>query len=119
MNFVPQFLTGTATGTTGSNSSMLIILILFFVLMWVFMIRPEKKKQKKVEQMRSALAVGDEVITIGGIMGKVVHVSEETVTIETGEDRVRIQLKKWAISNNVKADAEEEKEKEAKRQGKK
>ena len=68
-----------------------------------------EEKQKKVEEMRRALAVGDQVITIGGIMGKVVHVTEEDVTIETGEDRVRIQFKKYAISTNVKQEAAEAK----------
>lgn len=92
-----------------SNSSMLIILVVFFVMMWLLMVRPEKKKQKKVEEMRKALAVGDEVITIGGIMGKVVHVTDDDVTIETSEDRVRVQFKKYAISTNVKAEAAEAK----------
>ena len=94
-----------------SNSSMLIILVVFFVLMWLLMIRPEKKKQKKVEDMRKALTVGDEIVTIGGIMGKVVHVTDDDVTIETSEDRVRVQVKKWAISTNVKAEAAEAAEK--------
>lgn len=95
----------------GSNSSMLIILIAMLLVMWLLMIRPERKKQKKVEEMRKALSVGDVVISIGGIMGRVVHVTDEDVTIESGEDRVRIQLKKWAISTNVKAEAAEAKEK--------
>lgn len=95
----------------GSNSSMLIILIAMLLVMWLLMIRPERKKQKKVEEMRKALSVGDVVISIGGIMGRIVHVTDEDVTIESGEDRVRIQLKKWAISTNVKAEAAEAKEK--------
>ncbi len=95
----------------GSNSSMLIILIVMLVVMWLLMIRPEKKKQKKIEEMRKALSVGDEIVTIGGIMGRIVHVTDEDLTIESGEDRVRIQLKKWAVSTNVKAEAAEAKEK--------
>ena len=95
-----------ATGAGGS-SSMIIILLLFFVLMWFFMIRPEKKKQKKIEAMRSALSVGDEIV----IMGTIVHVTEDDITIETGEDKVRVQFKKWAVSSNVRADAAEAKEK--------
>lgn len=95
----------------GSNSSMLFILVAMLLVMWLLMIRPEKKKQKKIEEMRKALSVGDVVVTIGGIMGRVVHVTDEDITIESGEDRVRIQLKKWAISNNVKAEAAEAKEK--------
>lgn len=94
-----------------NNSSMLIILVVMLLVMWLLMIRPERKKQKKVEEMRKALSVGDVVITIGGIMGRIVHVTDEDVTIESGEDRVRIQLKKWAISTNVKAEAAEAKEK--------
>lgn len=95
----------------GGSSSWLIILIVMLVVMWLLMIRPEKKKQKKIEEMRKALSVGDEIVTIGGIMGKIVHVTDDDLTIESGEDRVRIQLKKWAVSNNVKAEAAEAKEK--------
>lgn len=100
----------TASGGMAGGST-LIILVLFFVLMYVFMIRPEKKKQKKVEEMRKALSVGDEIVTIGGIMGKIVHITEDDITIETSEDRVRVQFKKWAVSSNVKADAAEAAEK--------
>lgn len=103
MQFNNLFLTGDATG--GFGGSTLIILVLFFVLMYFFMIRPEKKKQKKVEEMRNALTVGDEIVTIGGVMGKIVHITEDDLTIETSEDRVRVQFKKWAVSSNVKADS--------------
>ncbi len=61
--------------------------------------------------MRNALTVGDEIITIGGIMGVVVNVTEDNITIETGEDKVRIQFKKWAVSSNVRAEAAEAKAK--------
>lgn len=105
-----MFLTGTG-GATGSSASMIIILLLFFVLMWFFMIRPEKKKQKKIEAMRNALSVGDEIITIGGVMGTIVHITEDDITIETSEDKVRVQFKKWAVSTNVRAEAAEAKEK--------
>ena len=105
-----MFLTGTG-GATGSSASMIIILLLFFVLMWFFMIRPEKKKQKKIEAMRNALSVGDEIVTIGGVMGTIVHVTEDDITIETSEDKVRVQFKKWAVSSNVRAEAAETKEK--------
>ena len=105
-----MFLTGTG-GATGSSASMIIILLRFFVLMWFFMIRPEKKKQKKIEAMRNALSVGDEIVTIGGVMGTIVHITEDDITIETSEDRVRVQFKKWAVSSNVRAEAAEAKEK--------
>lgn len=105
----------TSSSSGGSSTSMIIILLLFFVLMWFFMIRPEKKKQKKIEEMRNALSVGDEIVTIGGIVGTIVHVTEEDITIETGEDKVRVQLKKWAVSSNVRAEAAEAKEKAEKK----
>ena len=95
----------------GGNASMILLLLAFFVLIYFLMIRPEKKKQKKVEAMRNALTVGDEIITIGGIMGVVVNVTEDNITIETGEDKVRIQFKKWAVSSNVRAEAAEAKAK--------
>ena len=95
----------------GGNASMILLLLAFFVLMYFLMIRPEKKMQKKVEAMRNALTVGDEIVTIGGIMGVVVNVTEDNITIETGEDKVRIQFKKWAVSSNVRAEAAEAKAK--------
>lgn len=100
-----------AAANGGGSTSMILMLLAFFVLMWFFMIRPEKKKQKKIEAMRSALSVGDEIVTIGGVMGTIVHVTEDTITIETSEDKVRVQFKKWAVSTNVKAEAAEAKEK--------
>lgn len=88
---------------------MILILVVFFLIMYFIMIRPEKKKQKKIEAMRNALTVGDEIVTIGGIMGVVVNVTEDSITIETGEDKVRVKFKKWAVSNNVRAEAAEAK----------
>jgi len=95
------------TASAASSYSSIIMLVLIFVIFYFFLIRPENKRKKKLEQMRNDLSVGDEVVTIGGIAGKVVQATEETVTIETGEDRVRIQLKKWAISTNVRQEQAE------------
>ena len=98
------FLTADAAG---GSASMLIMIVLMFAVFYFFMIRPENKKKKQVEQMRSSLSVGDEITTIGAITGKVVQVTEDTVTFETGEDRVRIQVKKWGISTTAKMEAAE------------
>ena len=95
-----------ATGA-GSMATLLIPLLLMFGLMYLLIIRPENKKKKKAEEMRSNLSLGDEITTIGGITGKIVQVTEDTITFETGEDRVRIQVKKWAISTTAKMEAEE------------
>ena len=76
--------------------------LLMFVVIYFFMIRPENKKKKKIEEMRSSLGNGDKVTTIGGIMGEIVSTAGDSITIETGEDRVRIKVAKWAISRKDK-----------------
>lgn len=83
----------------------IIMLIAVFGIMYFIMIRPENKRKKAAEEMRNNVALGDEIVTIGGMTGKIVQVTEETVTFETGEDRVRIQIKKWAIQTNERAEA--------------
>ena len=101
-------LSGCATaGTTGdagaggaSSYSGIIILVVMIVVFYFMLIRPENKKKKAAEEMRKNLSVGDKITTIGGIVGKVVDVSGDLITFETGEDRVRLQVTKWAISTN-------------------
>ncbi|PKM74240.1 MAG: preprotein translocase subunit YajC [Firmicutes bacterium HGW-Firmicutes-16] len=96
--------TGT-TGTTGGSGGTIqfvISIAVLFAVFYFFMIRPENKKKKKVEEMRSSLGNGDKITTIGGIMGEIVSVSGDSITIESGDDRVRIQLAKWAISRKDK-----------------
>ena len=82
-------------GQYGSTIIMVVVLVAVF---YFFLIRPENKKKKKLQEMRDSLSVGDNVTTIGGIMGKIVNVSSDAVTFETGEDRVRVKVAKWAIS---------------------
>ena len=76
-----------------------IMLGLMFVMLYFFMIRPENKQKKEADDLRNSLAVGDEVTTIGGITGTICAVKENTIVLETGADRVRIEMTKWAISN--------------------
>ena len=78
----------------------IIMIGLLFVVFYFFLIRPENKKKKQLQQMRSALKVGDQITTIGGIVGKVVSIKDDMITFETGEDRVRMQVMRWAISAN-------------------
>lgn len=85
---------------SGMTSSLLMI-VLMFALMYFLMIRPEKKRKQQAENMRNALKKGDSIVTIGGIMGKVVSVSDESFVIETSEDRVRVEFAKWALNTNV------------------
>ena len=101
------FLTADAPTAAGGGLSMIIMLVVMFAIMYFMVIRPENKKKKKAEDMRNSLSLGDEITTIGGITGKIVQITEDTITFETGEDRVRLQVKKWAISTTAKMEAEE------------
>jgi len=100
------FLTADPAAAAG-GSSMLLMIVLMFAVFYFLIIRPENKKKKKVEEMRNSLSLGDEITTIGGITGKIVQITEDTITFETGEDRVRIQIKKWGISTTAKMEAAE------------
>ena len=77
----------------------IILLVLMFGLLYFFMIRPENKRKKEAENLRNSLSVGDEITSIGGITGTVCAVKDSTIVIETGADRVRIELTKWAVSS--------------------
>ena len=84
------------------NFSYILMFVVLIVVFYFFLIRPENKKKKKLEDMRNQLTVGDEITTIGGIIGKIVNIKDDTITFETGEDRVRMQVAKWAISTTGK-----------------
>ena len=73
------------------------MLVIVFVLMYFIMIRPQNKKRKEEQKMRNSIRVGDEIVTIGGICGRVVNVKEDTLIIETGADRNKMSIKKWAL----------------------
>ena len=77
--------------------SSIIIIVLMFVALYFFMIRPQKKQEKAVNDMRNNLQVGDEITTIGGIIGKIVSIKEETITIETSHDRTKIRFLRSAV----------------------
>lgn len=100
MNFL------TATPTAGASMmSMLITFLPMIAIFYFLLIRPENKRKKEAEALRSALKKGDKVTTIGGIVGTVVDVKEDKFVIETGADQVRIELAKWALSTNESAAA--------------
>ena len=109
-----NFLTASATGGMGSS---MFILIAMLAVMYFIMIRPENKRKKEAEQMRSSVKKGDKVVTIGGIVGVVVDVKDNKFVMETGADQVRIELEKWALSTNETA-AEAKKAQEAKAKAK-
>ena len=108
------------TTTQGGGMSSLIMIVAMIAVFYFLMIRPENKRKKEAEQMRSAVKTGDEIVTIGGIIGTVVNVKDEKIVIETSADQVRIELAKWAISSNetataaAKAEAKKRQEEKAK-----
>ena len=83
--------------------SWILMLVLMFAMLYFFMIRPENKRKKEAENPRNSLTVGDEITTIGGMTGTVCAVKENTIVFETGADRVRIEITKWAVSNKTAA----------------
>lgn len=89
-------------GGLGTTIFMLVAMVLVF---YFLLIRPENKRKKEAEQLRSSIKVGDQVTTIGGIVGKVVSVKDEKFVLETGADQVRIEFLKWALSSNDTANA--------------
>lgn len=78
-------------------------LLILVVVMYLFMIRPQKKKEKQVQEMRSKLDVGDEIVTIGGIIGTVVNLRDDYIVIETGSDRSKVRIERWAVQTNKTA----------------
>ena len=110
----------TATTDTAGMTSPLIMMVLMIAIFYFMLIRPENKRKKEAEQMRSAVKKGDKIVTIGGITGVVVDVKENKIVLETGADQVRIEFEKWAISTNetaaeaAKAQAKKDQEAKAK-----
>lgn len=105
MQFMSFLLTsGTAPAAeSGGTLGMLISLlpmVAIFVVMYFIMIRPQRKKEKQTQDMRKNIQIGDEVTTVGGIVGIVVRRTEDTLVIETGGDRSKIRVKLWAIQSN-------------------
>ena len=89
----------------GGSWMSIILIVVMFVALYFFMIRPQKKQEREINNMRNNLQVGDEITTIGGIIGKIVSIKEETVMIETGHDRTKIRILKTAVRNvDVKAE---------------
>ena len=97
-----NFLSAAPAAGLGSTVVMMVLMIAVFYFM---LIRPENKRKKEAEQMRSAVKTGDKIVTIGGITGTVVNVKENRIVMETGADQVRIEFAKWALSTNDTAAA--------------
>lgn len=101
--------------TLSSLVMILILIAIFYFMLW----RPESKKKKEAAALRESLKVGDQITTIGGVVGTICAIKEETIVMETGADRVRIEFTKWAISSkgtqaDQNAPAQEKKDKKDK-----
>ena len=120
LNFLAEATTQEAAG--GGMMSTILMLVIMLGVFYFLMIRPENKRKKEAEQMRSSVKTGDKITTIGGIVGTVVNVKDEKIVIETSADQVRIEFAKWAISTNEtaaeNAAAEAKKAQEAKAKAK-
>ena len=98
----------------GSSSSMMwIMIVAMLAIMYFLTIRPQRKRQKEQQTMRDNIQVGDEITTIGGIMGRVVTVKEDALIIETGADKNKLKISRWAVSTNNTANEKLAAEREA------
>ncbi|MBR7122617.1 MAG: preprotein translocase subunit YajC [Oscillospiraceae bacterium] len=105
------FLTETAdTANSGQLFSTILMLVAMVAVFYFMLIRPENKRKKEAEQLRSNMKVGDVVTTIGGIVGTVVNIKDDKFVMETGADQVRIEFQKWALSTNETATAKAKEE---------
>ena len=89
------------TDVTNSMFTMLIPFVIIIFFFYFLLIRPQKKKDKEAKAMRDSIQIGDEIMTIGGIVGIVVKKTEDTVVIETGGDKSKLRIKVWAIQVNI------------------
>lgn len=85
----------------GAALQSLIIPVGFLVVFYFFIVRPQKKKEQEINSMRTSLEVGDKIITIGGIHGKIAVIKEDMIIVEVGSSKTRLELAKWAVGSKV------------------
>lgn len=86
---------------SGGFAIQLMVLVVFIAIMYFLLIRPQKKKEKKIQDMRNSLQVGDEIITIGGICGKIVKTKDDSIVIQVGADKIKFEMMRWSVSSVV------------------
>ena len=101
-----NLLAGTGAAPGGFDPSLIIMIVVMIAMVYFLMIRPENKRKKEAEATRESIKNGHKVTTIGGVVGTVVDVKEDSFVMETSADRVRVEFKKWAISTNDTAEEE-------------
>ena len=97
----------------------IIMIVVMIAIFYFLLIRPESKRKKQAQQMRDSLKKGDMITSIGGIVGKIVHVTDNTIIIETSDDRVRMELTKWAVSSTGVQTSDQPETKKEKKEDKK
>lgn len=105
-------LNATASGTadpTGGSMAQIVLLVGLLILMYFILIRPQQKRQKEEQKLRDSINVGDEIVTIGGICGRVVSVKDDSMIIETGSDKNKMRVMKWSVQQNLSAPPPEKK----------
>ncbi|MFZ5965745.1 MAG: preprotein translocase subunit YajC [Bacillota bacterium] len=85
----------------------IVMTLVLFGFLYFFMIRPQQKREKQVKEMRNSLQVGDHIVTIGGIYGKILKIKDDTLTIEVGADKTKLQIARWAVGNLNKSEVSE------------
>lgn len=107
MNFIPAVIAAQEAAQEPNASSAMISMLITFVpiilIFYFFIVRPQKKQEKVEREMRESISIGDEVVTIGGIIGLVVRQTDDTLIIETGGDRSKLRIQKNAVKENVTA----------------
>lgn len=109
----------TATAGVGEMLGMILPLVLMFVVFYFLLIRPQKKRDKEVQKMRENIEIADEIVTIGGIIGRIVSIKDDTIVIETAGDRSKIRLARWSIQQNITATERAAQEQAANKENKK
>ena len=108
-----------AATDTASMLATFIPLILMIVVFYFLLIRPQKKRDKEVQKMRETIEIADEIVTIGGIIGRIVSIKDDTIVIETAGDRSKIRLARWSIQQNITATERAAQEQAANKENKK
>lgn len=107
--FVSMILSNPRAGAANLNQyAGIILMVAMFAVFYFLIIKPQKKREKQVNEMRKNLKVGDEITTIGGIVGTISHVKEDVLSIEIGAERTKLTISKWAVGS-VQSKTEENK----------
>ena len=103
LNRILPLFEGETTTPSGGSGWVSIIMIVLIVVVFYFMYRSQKKQEREAAKMRDGLEVGDEITTIGGVVGEIVSIKEETIVIQVGADKVKFEMMRWAVSSVTKS----------------